>query len=84
MIANPVIKKSGGSRVYSITDTRSRGFPTSAEAGEIVLGEPFGIVAENPPTVKDSNGMTVPHADRTFNKVLYGYFIMPASDVTIS
>lgn len=83
MIANPVVvQKSGGGQVYSITDNYGMNFPSTAEAGEIVYGNSFDTLV-SPPTVL-ANGTTIPHADAKLNGGLFGYFVMPASDVVIS
>ena len=84
MICNPVVIKSSGSQTYRIIDnTSTMGFPENAEAGEIVKGHSFGVFVK-PPIVMDASGVTIPHGDTLFGKEYRGYFVMPASDVTIS
>ena len=81
MIANPVIKKSGGGQVYSITDNSGFGFPKSAAAGAWVQ-----TLADGPLqlyTIKDSSGAAIPRNQSGTTAVQIA-FIMPAANVTIS
>ena len=94
MISNPVVVKQGGGQVYTITDntTKGVGVPNSAEAGQRVtfIGpEALGSVT----SITDSEGRAIPWGtdatlpDASLTRapsIGYCYFIMPASDVTIS
>ena len=82
MIANPVIKKSGGGQVYRITDNTGFGFPASAAAGAWVQTLAEGPLV-NLYTIKDPSGTEIPHNQSGKTQVQIA-FIMPAANVTIS
>lgn len=88
MISNPVIaKKSGGGQVFSITDNLGVGFPSSAEAGELVKST---TLVNGLYSITDSDGNPIPHGTIDVESrawvpsIAVDYFVMPASDVTIN
>lgn len=77
------VKKGDEKRVYSIKDNTGFGFPDSSEAGKIVQSKQ--TIDEAGVTTVDLDGNNIP----TLRKQVLGklgvyYFVMPASDVTIS
>lgn len=84
MIYNPVIVSGGGAR-YKITDNSGLGFPTSAEAGEIIEIEAV-LPAIEGRTITDANGREIPSAQEKSSVAFMCrfWFVMPASDVTIT
>lgn len=82
MIFNPIVV-GGGAKIYTITDTIGSGAPTSAKAGEIVswsrgMKDVWSITADDL-SVPSSYG--VPFQNYGTFQI---YFVMPASNVTIS
>ena len=84
MIGNPiVVKKSGGGQVFSIADNTSDGMgvPTKAQAGQIVKSAYY--LSGHFSSISDSEGTAIPFIE-TSGMEKEMYFVMPASDVTIS
>lgn len=90
MIGNPVIKKSGRGQVYKITNNTGDQYPfqrESAQAGEFVLSSGAGFSTADWVSVVDSYGNTIPcglTSGVARAPEYHIYFVMPASDVTIS
>lgn len=84
MICNATTKKSSGGQVYSITDNTLMGMGTGskAEAGQIVRSGFYLPGMFN--SISDSNGTEIPFIKTDYGGEYDMYFVMPASDVTIS
>lgn len=83
MIFNPtIVKQSGGSAAYGITDNTALGFPASAEAGGLVFSGKYvsdGTVY----AISDAAGNSIPYKEKKSGFMYCAYFVMPASDVTV-